>query len=77
MSGVEAEFEGLVLGDKRLEKRARAIVARGAVAPAESFPKLMPTSGELEGAYRFFQNEAVSAESLLRPHIEATMARAK
>jgi hypothetical protein len=76
-AGVEAEFEGLALGDGRLERRARSIISRATAAPSQSFPALLPTSAELEGAYRFFQNESVSPEALMLPHIQATLARAK
>jgi len=76
-SEIEREYSGLSLGDERLNKRARAIVARGAASPSESFPRLLPTSGELEGAYRFFQNESVDATELWAPHRIATMERMK
>ena len=76
-SGIHEEYSGLSLGDERLNKRARAIVGRGVASPSESFPRLLPTSGELEGAYRFFQNELVEPEKLLAPHRAATIARMK
>jgi hypothetical protein len=74
-SELSSEFEGLEIGDKRLERRAKTIIARVAAAPSLSFPEALPTSGELEGAYRFFQNDAVSAKSLLAPHVKATIGR--
>jgi Transposase DNA-binding/Transposase DDE domain len=74
-SWIEAEFEGLSLGDKRRERRALSLVRRAAVAPSSSFPVLLPESAELEGAYRFFQNEAVSHLELLQPHLEASLKR--
>src|SRR5260370_18949794 len=56
---------------------ALAIVERVISGPAQSFPQLLPTSAELEGAYRFFQNDAVSASDLLNPHLQASLARAR
>ena len=76
-AGIEAEYEGLSLGDARLQRRALAIVERVISGPAQSFPQLLPTSAELEGAYRFFQNDAVSASDLLNPHLQASLARAR
>ena len=74
---IETEFKRLSLGDERLERRARGIVSRAMAGPAQSFPGLLPTDAELEGAYRFFQNENVSPEALMRPHVRAALARAK
>lgn len=75
LGSVEEEFVGLSLGDERLERRALNIVARATMAPAESLPEMLPKAGELEGAYRFFQNESVSAKQLLKPHQQATFER--
>jgi hypothetical protein len=76
-ANIEAEYEGLSLGDARLQRRAVGIVQRVISGPAHSFPELLPTSAELEGAYRFFQNDAVSVEDLLKPHVQASLARAR
>jgi hypothetical protein len=74
---LEQEFEGLTLSDERLVKRARTILSRVAEAPALSFPELLPGSAELEGAYRFFQNDGVSPEALMKPHVRATIERVR
>jgi hypothetical protein len=74
---IEKEFEGLSLSDERLERRARGIVSRALSGPAQSFPELLPTSAELEGAYRFFQNEKVSASALMEPHVQSSLERAR
>jgi hypothetical protein len=74
---IETEFQRLSLGDERLERRAHSIISRAVAAPARSFPDLLPTDAELEGAYRFFQNESVSPEALMRPHIRATLGRVR
>ena len=76
-ANIGKEFEGLSLGDERLDRCARAIVERVISAPAQSFPELLPTSAELEGAYRFFQNENVPAAALLEPHVQASLERAR
>jgi IS4 transposase len=73
---VESELEGADFGDERLGRRLTRIASTVATAPAESFPQLAGTDGELEGVYRFLSNERVTAEKILAPHIEATCGRA-
>jgi hypothetical protein len=76
-TGIEDEFEGLSLGDSRLDRRALKIVRRAVAAPAESFPELLTDDAELEGAYRFFANDEVSHADVLAPHIAASLKRAR
>jgi hypothetical protein len=68
------EMSGAEFGDARLSRRLRKIVEAVQVAPDQSFPALFD-DGQLEGAYRFFNNEAVTPEAILRPHVTATVAR--
>lgn len=63
------------LGDARLSKRLGLLTARLAQRPAESFPKVL-SDAELEGAYRFFGNEQVTAEAILAPHFRQSARRA-
>jgi hypothetical protein len=42
--------------------------------PDASFPSVL-NEAELEGAYRFFSNEAITLEAVLAPHVDATVAR--
>lgn len=74
---VRREFEGLRLGDRRLEARADAIVTALSADPSLSFPKVY-RHGEaaLEAHYRFTNNAAVEPEELLRPHRERSWERA-
>jgi hypothetical protein len=72
---VATEFEGLALGDARLNARALSIASSMEEAPAESFPERMGTDAELEGLYRFFANSAVKMDDLLAPHVEKTRVR--
>lgn len=69
------EFEGVGLGDKRLDRRLSSIVERIADSPHESFPRLLRSEAELEAAYRFFNNDACTVEQILRPHKTATVGR--
>ncbi|SRR5882672_3759473 len=72
---VAGEFVGAELGDARLGSRLATIVNRLAAAPDVGFPQALTTGADLEGFYRFIRNEAVKPESLLKPHVEATVGR--
>jgi hypothetical protein len=73
-AGLATEMSGAEFGDARLSRRLRRIVEAVQVAPDQSFPSLFD-DGQLEGAYRFFNNEAVTPEGILQPHVAATVAR--
>jgi hypothetical protein len=66
---LSAEF-----GDARLSRRLGKILEAVQGAPDRSFPSLFD-DGQLEGAYRFFNNEAVTPGAILRPHVAATVTR--
>jgi transposase-like protein len=63
------------LGDARLSKRLGRLVDDLAESPAESFPKALPDSAALEGAYRFFSNPTVTPDGILEPHVRETATR--
>jgi hypothetical protein len=73
--GIEGEYEGAELGDRRLEYRLTKMAKALAEDPAKSLPKAMKTSAELEGAYRLLRNNAVSADGILAGHYEQTLER--
>jgi hypothetical protein len=75
VSDITSEFADAQLGDERLTKRLLRIAASVATAPKDSFPQASGSDGELEGVYRFFSNTRVSLESILEPHIRATLMR--
>lgn len=70
------DFAGADFGDVRLSRRMMAIGGRLAGAPEKSFPDAMGTDAELEGLYRFVNNDSVSPELILEPHFRATLTRA-
>lgn len=76
MIGVAEEFEGVELGDARLNRRAVKIADHLATEPGESFPKVTSDDSELEALYRFLNNDRVKPELVLAGHYEATAARA-
>jgi len=71
------EFARADLGDRRLNARLDQIVAALEDAPDRSFPSATQSDAELEGAYRFFQNDRVTLDRLIEPHIAATVRRAE
>lgn len=74
---IAQEFEGLSLGDERLNKRAGKIAASKWETPCASYPQIYRDFHQLKGAYRFFSNdnEEMTIENLLRPHRDRTLER--
>jgi hypothetical protein len=69
------EVQGAALGDQRLTKRLGKIVEQLGAKPNMSVPAATHGRAEMEAAYRFFDNDKVSPEKILQPHIEATRER--
>lgn len=80
MTWAEKEFNTVDLGDKRLNSRVIKLATRLGENSTESIPSACYGWHEAKGAYRFFENEKVTAEKVLAPHIKEThhrMAREK
>ena len=73
-SVLSTEFESVAFGDARLERRAQAAMEALARRPAIGATTAL-TPAELEGYYRFVNNERVSLAALLAAHLEATRDR--
>lgn len=69
------EMKSANLGDMRLNRRAIRLLERLGEKPTLSIPAACRGWTETQAAYRFFDNEKVSAEGVLVPHIEATRER--
>lgn len=69
------ELSGSSFGDSRLDSRLLRITESFYNAPELSIPSSCNGWGETKAAYRFFDNEKVTAEKILSPHIEATLKR--
>lgn len=69
------EFLGCQFGDQRLNDRVGVIAAALANNPNVSIPAAMRPRAELEACYRFCDNEKVTQEKILQPHIQATYKR--
>jgi len=72
---LQDEVQGAALGDQRLTKRLGKLMEQLGAKPNMSIPAASRGRAEMEAAYRFFDNEKVSPEKILQPHIEATRER--
>jgi hypothetical protein len=75
LEDIGAEYRGAVLGDKRRSKRLERIALELARNPGLSFPEAMESEGQLEGLYRFLNNDEVTFEAVHAPHAEQTRLR--
>jgi hypothetical protein len=71
------EFVGCDFGDARLSKRVLMMAEVFENNPGRSIPSAFVTRADWEACYRFFDNEAVTPQSLVEPHIHATWERVK
>ena len=69
------EVQGAVFGDQRLTTRLGRLIEELGAKPTMSVPAATRGRAEMEAAYRFFDNDRVSPERILEPHIEATRER--
>jgi hypothetical protein len=72
---IAMEFEGVSLGDARLDSRLKRIATMASVAPDDSFPGQMVAVADREALYRFLANPKVTMDRLLSPHVRQTHAR--
>lgn len=70
-----SEVTGAELGDERLTRRLEKISAAALACPASSFPGMSDGDAALEGTYRFFNNDRVTPDAILAPHVRAAAAR--
>jgi hypothetical protein len=75
--GIGDEFEGVELGDERLERRLLEMVSRLAEAPTKSVSAAMGNEASREAAYRLLSNESVEMDAVLAPHHKASSERAR
>lgn len=77
VADLSAELEGCQFGDVRLTKRARKLVDVLSQKPNISIPAALQSKADIEACYRFCDNEKVTPERILQPHIERTYERAR
>ena len=71
----DEELSGCRLGDGRLDRRLRQLVERMDAGFGETIPLACQDWASTKAAYRFFSNERVSEEEILRGHFDATRRR--
>ena len=69
------ELSGCRLGDGRLDRRLRQLVKRMDAGFGETIPLACQDWASTKAAYRFFSNDRVSEEDILRGHLDATRRR--
>jgi hypothetical protein len=74
-SWADAEFADADLGDRRLNRRVVRIARSLAAAPKESIPTASDGLAETIAVYRFLDNEKVTLQKVLKPHVERTHRR--
>src|SRR5512139_1473879 len=75
MSEVVSEMSSASFGDARLTKRLQSIVSALSAKPSIGFPMAIGGPAACEGFYRFLRNTKVTHDAILKPHLEATLAR--
>jgi len=70
MNWAEMEFQELDLGDERIKKRAIKLLKTLAKSPKASIPQACQGWAETQATYRFYSNERVTWEKLLKTHVD-------
>ena len=77
MDWIEEELGCVNMGDERLNKRAKTLLKRFSASPESSIPESCKGWQETKAAYRFFENDLVTAKKIIKPHRLATLNRIK
>ena len=75
MNWAQEEMQTADLGDERLNGRMAKVLGQLGAHPQQSIPTACGGWAETMGAYRFFDNEKATFESVLAPHRDATVER--
>jgi hypothetical protein len=71
----EEEMKTVNLGDERLDARMVMLLSSLGDRPNLSIPAACTGRAEMEAAYRFFDNDRVTFEKVLEPHVACTRKR--
>jgi hypothetical protein len=69
------EMKSVDLKDKRLNARVQLILSQLAGQPTASIPAACGGHAEMTAAYRFFDNDKVGFDGVLKPHCDSTRTR--
>src|SRR5690349_16005353 len=72
---VENEMLDLDTGDKRLDKRVKAVLEVRADKTSMAFPQQVQSTAELKACYRLFDSDLITGEVILEPHLKKTIER--
>lgn len=75
MDWAAEEFSSVKLGDERLSNRLVKLAGHFIQQPEKSIPAKCRSWPETKAAYRFFDNEKVTASAISQSHMEASLAR--
>lgn len=75
LSWAEEEMQAADFGDVRLNRRASQVLDAMGNRPNLSIPAACGGRAEMHAAYRFFDNDKVTFEKVLKPHLEQTRLR--
>jgi hypothetical protein len=75
MPELESEMASASFGDVRLTRRLQSIVSALSAKPETGFPMAFGDTAACEAFYRFLRNKKVTSDEILKPHVEATIAR--
>ena len=71
----QEEVDIVDLGDERLDARLEWLLSALGSRPQLSIPAACGGRAEMEAAYRFFDNDKVTFDKVLAPHIARTLER--
>ena len=71
----EQEVESVDFGDERLDARVAIVLSDLGNRPNLSIPAACKGRAEMQAAYRFFDNDKVSFENVLAPHVQQSLGR--
>jgi len=77
VADLSAELGTCQFGDSRLTKRAQKLADVLSQKPNISIPAALQSKADIEACYRFFDNEKVAPEKILKPHIQRTYQRVR
>lgn len=72
---LQEEINTVDLGDKRLNRRACQVIEQLGRNPRQSVPAAIRGWTETKAAYNLFAHEQVTAQKILEPHYQSTLAR--
>lgn len=77
MDWITQEYDSINIGDERLNKRAKRLLKSFSDTPIASIPESCKGWAETKAAYRFFENDLVTAKKVMKPHRLSTLNRIK